>query len=130
MFRMSEEEGNAYSRKRRSNSERDFLASSIDSLLASHYKNQDAVLEHQTELIQTLVKSHNLTNQMDSYFFNIIDEIRQGYSDVMEDITKRVISPSCPTVTPVLYFVIIGFALSMVFNVIFLYLRFRAVIPR
>ena len=127
---MSEEEGKAYSRNRRSTSERDFLASSIDSLLASHYKNQDAVLEHQTELIQTLVKSHNLTNQLDSYFFDIIDEIRQGYSDVMEDITKRVLTPSCPTVTPILYFVVIGFILSMIFNVVFLYLRLRATIQK
>ena len=124
---MSEEEEKMKSRQRRSSSERDFLTSSIDSLLASHYKNQDAVLEHQTELIRSLVKSHNLTAQIDSHFFAVIDEIRQGYSDVMMDITKRVVAPSCPTVTPILYLVVVCLILSVGINLSFLYFHFHGV---
>lgn len=122
---MSDEEKYLNTRRRRETSEQAFITSTIDSLLSSHYKNQDAVLEHQTEMIRSLVESRNLTSQNDMHFFAIIDEIRTGYTSMMEDLNQRVIEPTCPEVTPVLYILVICLILSGLLNAALIYLHIK-----
>ena len=122
---MSAEEEKKMRRHRRNTAEKDFITSSIDSLLSSHYKNQDAVLEHQTEMIRSLVKSQNFTSQIDSHFFNIIDEIRSGYSSLVDDINARIVDPMCPTVTPVMYILALVLVFSGLLNAAFVFYFFQ-----
>lgn len=123
---MSDAEEEFPIRNRRSSpSEVRFLAQSIDTMMNTYIKNQDAVLKHQTEMVEGLIKSQNGTEQIDNHFFGMLREIRQGYFKLMEDLEKRVIDPMCPKVTPFLYFVSIGLVLSMMVNVFLIFMVYR-----
>lgn len=123
---MADAEEDFPSRVRRSTSEVQFLAQSIDTMMDSYIKNQDAVLKHQTEMVEGLIKSQNGTEQIDDHFFNMMREIRRGYYDLMENLEQRVIDPMCPTVTPFLYFVSFGLLSSLIMNFILVLLLCRA----
>lgn len=123
---MSDAEEDFHSRSRRSSSEVQFLAQSIDTMMESYLKNQDAVLKHQTEMVEGLIRSQNGTEQIDSHFFDMMHEIRRGYFKLMENLEKRVIDPMCPKVTPFLYFISIGLLVSLVSNLIMVYLLCRS----
>ena len=119
------EEGFPVRNRRSSPSEVRFLAQSIDTMMNTYIKNQDAVLKHQTEMVEGLIKSQNGTEQIDNHFFSMLREIRQGYFKLMEDLEKRIIDPMCPKVTPFLYSVTFGLILSVVINLILLFMVYR-----
>lgn len=127
---MSDAEENFPGRVRRDSSEVQFLAQSIDTMMDTYIKNQDAVLKHQTEMVEGLIRSQNGTEQIDNHFFNMMHEIRRGYFKLMENLEKRVINPMCPKVTPFLYFISIGLLVSLTSNVIMIFLLCRSRKPQ
>ena len=122
---MSDAEEDFPSRARRSSSEVQFLAQSIDTMMDTYLKNQDAVLKHQTEMVEGLIQSQNGTEQIDNHFFNMMHEIRRGYFKLMENLEKRVIDPMCPKVTPFLYFTSAGLLVSLVTNIVMVFILCR-----
>lgn len=122
---MSQTANDFSKRTRRSASEIDFLTQAIDKLMQTYLKNQDAVLNHQTEMVESLLSSQNSTEQIDNHFFTIIREIRRGYFNLMDNLEKKVIQPMCPTVTPALYLLVSGLFVSVIANLVLLYLTLR-----
>ena len=107
-----------------------FLTQSIDKMMQTHLRNQDAVLDHQTQMVESLLQSQNTTEQMDNHFFTLIREVRRGYQNIMSDLESRIINPLCPSVTPVMYLLAIGLLISMFVNVLMFYLLLRRATSR
>lgn len=122
---MTQTEEEFSKRSRRSTSEIDFLTKAIDKMMQTYLRNQDAVLDHQTEMVESLLHSQNSTEQIDGHFFTMMREIRRGYFNIMEDLESRIIDPMCPAVTPFLYVTSIGLFLSVLANLVLLFLFHR-----
>ena len=122
---MTQTEEEFSKRSRRSTSEIDFLTKAIDKMMQTYLRNQDAVLDHQTEMVESLLHSQNSTEQIDGHFFSMMREIRRGYFNLMEDLETRVVNPMCPSVTPILYGITIGLSLSVSANLVFVFLLYR-----
>ena len=122
---MTQTEEEFSKRSRRSTSEIDFLTKAVDKMMQAYLRNQDAVLNHQTEMVESLLHSQNSTEQIDGHFFSMMREIRRGYFNLMENLENKVIDPMCPSVTPVLYVITIGLLVSALANLMFLFLLCR-----
>ena len=113
---MAQSAENSNGREKRSTNELDFLSESLDKILQSQLKNQGEILEHQTNLIQNLVSARNDTAILDSHFYNIIREIRQGYLRMQDGLSSRLYVPSCPEATSTLYTLSICLIVSVLMN--------------
>ena len=115
---MSQSAEKTVKRDRRHTNELDFLSESLDKILRSQLTNQDEILEHQTNLIQKLVSARNDTAVLDSHFYNIIREIRQGYTRMQEGIVSSLYVPECPEANSTIYTMSFCLIVSILMNLI------------